>query len=108
MSDPADFINEDDFEEDEDLELGEVNLFGNIPWINEGIGSMLEAQLLRYNDPHQCRQCGKFDRNIENTGEHENGDLKRFCSEKCRDEWMAIFELRLAQGKHDLRTRGFD
>jgi len=102
LSDPQDMLSEDDeWMEDEDLEDGEVNLFANIPWINENIGSMLEAQLTRPTDPDQCRQCLKRMPEVKPIPE-------RFCSPKCREEWENLLKLRIAQGKHDLRVRGYD
>lgn len=103
MSDPADmFSDKDEWEEDEDLE-GEINLFKNMPWINTNIGSMLEAQLLRYREPNQCRQCGKIGESLRTKETPE-----RFCSDECNKQWHKLMELRIAQGKHDLRTRGYD
>jgi len=92
----------DDYEDDEeDLEEGEVNLFASMPWINPFIGSMMEAQLLKYKEPNQCRWCGKI-------MEQEKPAPERFCSDLCMKQWHELMELRIAQGKHDLRTRGFD
>jgi len=96
------FVDEEDYEDDEeDLEEGEVNLFASMPWINQIIGSVMEAQLHRYREPNQCRQCGVI-------MPEEKPAPERFCSAECRKEWHALLDLRIAQGKHDLRTRGFD
>ena len=104
MSDPYDSLSEqDDWIEDEDLEDGEINLFSNIPYLNDSIGSMLEAQLLRYREQNQCRQCGKVDEGLR-----EKKVEERFCSEDCSKQWLQVMEVRIAQGKHDLRVRGFD
>ena len=89
--------------DDEDIEEGEVNLFSNMPWINENIGSMMDAQLLRFKEPNQCRQCGKVDEALRSKKVEE-----RFCSETCSKEWHALLDTRVKQGLHDLRTRGYD
>lgn len=92
--------NEEDFD---DVEEGEVNLFGNMPWINENIGSIMDAQLLRFKEPNQCRQCGKVDEALR-----EKKVEERFCSEACSKEWHSLLDTRVKQGLHDLRTRGYD
>lgn len=63
------------------------------------LGSMLEAQLLRYGKG-KCRQCGKV--------MEEKFPQDRFCSEKCKKEWEQLCQLRIEIGKRDLETRGFD
>ena len=95
------FSEEDEWNEEENLGEGEVNLFANMPWINENIGSMLEAQLTRPTALDQCRQCMK-------RMDQEKPVEERFCSPECRHEWEQLRDLRIAQGKHDLRVRGFD
>jgi hypothetical protein len=90
-------------EEEEALEEGEINLFANMPWINQNIGSMMEAQLVKYKEPNQCRSCGKHDESLRGKEAKD-----RFCSDQCRSDWNRLLEVRIAQGKHDLRTRGFD
>ena len=100
--------NEDEMDSDErqdaeDILEGEVNLFASMPWINENVGSMMDAQLLRFKEPNQCRQCGKIDEALRAKKVEE-----RFCSEKCSKEWHALLDTRVAQGLHDLRTRGYD
>lgn len=94
---------DDEFEDEEDLEEGEVNLFSSMPWINQNIGSMMEHQLTRYKDKDQCRWCGKKDKSLESKDVSE-----RFCSEKCSEEWHSLMETRIAQGRRDLRVRGYD
>jgi hypothetical protein len=91
------------YEDDDYLEEGELNLFPSMPWINQNVGSTMEAQLLRYGDDGQCRQCGKFFEKLKGAS-IEN----RFCSEACSNEWHHLMEARIAQGKHDLRVRGYD
>ena len=89
--------------EDEDLEEGEVNLFPSMPWINENIGSVMERELTKYKEPNQCRRCGKIDESLRYR------EIKdRFCSNACKSEWHNLLDTRIAQGKHDLRTRGYD
>jgi len=92
----------EDYEED-DLEEDEINLFSSMPWINDNIGSMMEYQLTKYREPNQCRQCGKFDESIRTKEVTE-----KFCSDGCKKEWHNLLDIRIAQGKHDLRVRGFD
>lgn len=87
----------------DDVQEGEVNLFGNMPWINDNIGSMMDAQLLRFKEPNQCRQCGKIDEVLGAKKVEE-----RFCSDKCSAEWHSLLDTRVKQGLHDLRTRGYD
>jgi hypothetical protein len=92
---------EEDYEED--IEEGEIDLFSGIPFINENIGSMMEAQLLKYGEEGQCRQCGKFFDKLKGVPIEE-----RYCSPECREQWERLMEIRIMQGKHDLRTRGYD
>lgn len=93
----------DEFDLENDVQDGEVNLFPNMPWINQNVGSMMDAQLLRFKEPNQCRQCGKIDEGLRAKKVEE-----RFCSEKCSKEWHELLDTRVKQGLHDLRTRGFD
>jgi hypothetical protein len=93
----------EDFDLENDIQEGEVNMFGNMPWINENIGSMMEAALTQYREPNQCRSCGKIDESLRTKKVEE-----RFCSDKCSQSWHALLDTRVKQGLHDLRTRGFD
>jgi hypothetical protein len=81
------------------VEEGEICLYPNMPWLHETIGSQMERQLTQYKDG-QCRWCGKpcLVKDI----------ARRFCNDKCSDEWVKLRDLRLQVGKHDLRRRGFD
>lgn len=102
LYDPTDELPEYD-EDEEELEEGEVNLFASMPWINDRVGSLMDAQLLQYREPNQCRNCGKIDESLRQKKVEE-----RFCAEKCKQEWTRLLDTRIAQGKHDLRTRGYD
>jgi hypothetical protein len=96
------YVEVEDLGED-DVEEGEINLFSSMPWINNNIGSIMEYQLTKYKEPNQCRQCGKFDESIRSKEVPE-----KFCGDECRKKWHDLLEVRIAQGKHDLRVRGFD
>jgi hypothetical protein len=100
LSDP---LEEDEYDSDDWEEEDDEGFFSNIPWIGENFGSLLEAQLCRYREPNQCRQCGKFDEALR-----EKKVEERFCSDECQKEWKAVMDVRIQQGLHDLRTRGYD
>jgi hypothetical protein len=86
---------EDDFFEDEEQD--------DVLFDSGLMGSQLEAQLLQFKEPNQCRQCGKIDESLRQKKIEE-----RFCSEECRKKWRALAEIRIAVGKQDLEVRGYD
>lgn len=83
------------------MTLNPHQLLTSPEWLDQQVGSIMEAWLTRETNPNQCRFCN-------NSLDWEADPAERFCDNDCEEAFEAVQEARVAIGERDLRQRGYD
>ena len=71
-------------------------------WLDQNLGSVLEAWATRDVAADQCRFCN------ETLDAPTDDPTERFCSASCSEHFETVMGARIALGKRDLDQRGYD